>query len=79
MKSVHEPVRECISCGQKFLKHQLVRVVKNDADGVFPVVDEYRDAAEFPYSVSVTGRGSGTVTCYVNDVEQWSQNVNFAG
>ena len=56
-----------------------VRVVKNDADGVFPVVDEYRDASEFPYSVSVTGRGSGTVTCYVNDVEQWSQNVNFAG
>lgn len=30
MKSVHEPVRECISCGQKFLKHQLVRVVKNE-------------------------------------------------
>ncbi len=56
-----------------------VRVVKNDADGVFPVVDEYRDAAEFPYSVSVTGRGSGTVTCYINDVMQWSQNVNFAG
>lgn len=30
MKSVHEPVRECISCGQRFLKHQLVRVVKNE-------------------------------------------------
>ncbi|MDO4530580.1 MAG: protein kinase [Bacillota bacterium] len=56
-----------------------VRVVKNDADGVFPVVDEYRDESEFPYSISVTGRGSGTVTCYINDVQQWSQNVNFAG
>lgn len=55
-----------------------VRVVKNDADGVFPVVDQYRDAAEFPYSVSVTGRGSGTVTCYINDVQQWSQSVNFS-
>ena len=55
-----------------------VRVVKNDADGVFPVIDEYRDAANFPYSISVTGRGNGTVTCYVNDVQQWSQGVNFS-
>ncbi|MBR5269436.1 MAG: protein kinase [Anaerotignum sp.] len=56
-----------------------VRVVKNDADGVFPVIDEYRDAANFPYSISVTGRGNGTVTCYINDVQQWSQSVNFSG
>ena len=55
-----------------------VRVVKNDADGAYPVVDEYRDAANFPYSVAVTGRGSGTVTCCINDVQQWSQNVNFS-
>ncbi len=55
-----------------------VRVVKNDADGAYPVVDEYRDASEFPYSVSITGRGSGSVTCYINDVQQWSQNVNFS-
>lgn len=54
-----------------------VRVVKNDVDGAFPVVDEYRDASDFPYSVSVTGRGSGTVTCYMDNVQQWSQNVNF--
>ena len=31
MKSVHEPVRECISCGQKFLKNELLRVVKNES------------------------------------------------
>lgn len=55
-----------------------VRVVKNDADGVFPVVDEYRDTEDFPYSVAVTGRGSGTVTCYIDSVEQWTQNVNFS-
>ena len=54
-----------------------VRVVKNDADGAFPVVDEYRDASEFPYSVPVTGRGSGTVTCYLDNAQQWSQSVNF--
>ena len=54
-----------------------VRVVKNDVDGAFPVVDEYRDASEFPYSVAVTGRGSGTVTCYLDNVQQWSQSVNF--
>ena len=55
-----------------------VRVVKNDVDGMFPVVDEYRDISDFPYSISVTGKGSGTVTCYMNDVQQWSQNVNFS-
>ena len=54
-----------------------VRVVKNDADGAFPVVDEYRDVSEFPYSVPVTGRGSGTVTCYLDNAQQWSQSVNF--
>ncbi len=55
-----------------------VRVVKNDAEGAYPVVDEYRDADDFPYSVSVTGKGSGTVTCYIDNVEQWTQNVNFS-
>ncbi|MBE7010550.1 MAG: YlxR family protein [Ruminococcaceae bacterium] len=35
MKSVHEPIRECISCGQKFLKKELMRVVKNE-EGIFP-------------------------------------------
>ncbi len=55
-----------------------VRVVKTDADGAFPVVDEYRDASEFPYSISVTGKGSGNVTCYMDNVQQWSQSVNFA-
>lgn len=54
-----------------------VRVVKNDVDGAFPVVDEYRDVSDFPYSVPVTGRGSGTVTCYLDNVQQWSQNVSF--
>lgn len=55
-----------------------VRVVKNDADGMYPIVDEYRDASEFPYSVAVTGKGSGSVTCYIDNVQQWSQSVNFA-
>ena len=55
-----------------------VRVVKSDADGTTPVVDEYRDASEFPYNVPVTGRGSGTVTCSVDGAQQWSQNVNFS-
>lgn len=55
-----------------------VRVVKEDADGVYPVVDTYRDASDFPYSVSVTGKGSGTVTCFIDNVQQWSQSVNFS-
>ncbi len=55
-----------------------VRVVKNDADGLFPVVDETRNSTQFPYSVSITGRGSGTVSCYIDEELQWTQNVNFS-
>ena len=55
-----------------------VRVVKTDAEGAFPVVDEYRDVSDFPYSVPVTGKGSGSVTCYLNGAEQWTQSVNFS-
>ncbi|MFV0314495.1 MAG: protein kinase domain-containing protein [Anaerotignum sp.] len=56
-----------------------VRVVRNDADGLFPVVDEMRNATQFPYTVTITGRGSGTVSCYIDDALQWTQNVNFSG
>ena len=31
MKSVHEPTRECICCGEKFPKKMLLRIVKNDS------------------------------------------------
>lgn len=55
-----------------------VRVVRNDADGPFPVTDETRNVTSFPYSVSVSGRGSGTVSCYINEELQWTQNVNFS-
>ncbi len=30
MKSVHEPIRECICCGEKFPKRSLLRIVKNE-------------------------------------------------
>ncbi len=34
MKTVHQPTRECISCGEKFPKAELWRIVKNDS-GIF--------------------------------------------
>lgn len=55
-----------------------VRIVRDDADGLFPVVDETRNATQFPYSVTITGRGSGTVSCYIEEELQWTQNVNFS-
>ena len=30
MKRGHEPIRECVCCGQKFPKTSLVRIVKNE-------------------------------------------------
>jgi serine/threonine-protein kinase len=55
-----------------------VRIVRDDADGLFPVVDETRNSTGFPYTVTVTGRGSGTVSCYIDGELQWTQNVNFS-
>ncbi|WP_304508999.1 protein kinase domain-containing protein [Anaerotignum sp.] len=55
-----------------------VRVVRNDADGLFPAVDETRNSTQFPYTVTISGRGSGTVSCYIDDELQWTQNVNFS-
>lgn len=34
MKSVHKPVRECISCKQKLEKADMLRIVKNSS-GIF--------------------------------------------
>lgn len=31
MKSVHQPTRECICCGGKFSKAELLRIVKNES------------------------------------------------
>lgn len=55
-----------------------VRLVRNDADGLFPAVDETRNSTQFPYTVNISGRGSGTVSCYIDDELQWTQNVNFS-
>jgi serine/threonine-protein kinase len=55
-----------------------VRVVRDDADGLFPAVDETRNSTQFPYTVTISGRGSGTVSCYIDDELQWTQDVNFS-
>lgn len=31
MKSLRQPTRECICCGEKFPKNELLRIVKNEA------------------------------------------------
>lgn len=55
-----------------------VRVVKTDVDGVNVVVDDTKKLSELPFSIPVTGKGNGNVTCYMDGVEQWSESVNFA-
>ena len=30
-KPVHKPIRECICCGEKFPKNELLRIVKNES------------------------------------------------
>ncbi|MBR6729597.1 MAG: YlxR family protein [Clostridia bacterium] len=70
MKSVHEPVRECISCGRKLAKRELVRVVKNQ-EGIFLDMTGKAD-----------GRGAylcGSLPCVEKLVKQRRLNRAFRG
>lgn len=55
-----------------------VRVTKTDADGTSVAYENSHKLSDFPFSIAVMGRGSGTVTCYMDGVQQWSENVNFS-
>lgn len=54
-----------------------VKVVKTDADGTTTVIDETRNLSDFPFSIAVTGTGSGTVTGTVDGQTTLSENVTF--
>ena len=54
-----------------------VRVVKTDMDGVTVILDESKNNSDLPFSIAVAGKGSGTITCYMDGQEQWSESVNF--
>ncbi len=54
-----------------------VRVTREDLDGFYPVVDEFRKAEDFPYTIVVKGRGTATVSCYLNEKLQWTEVVAY--
>ncbi len=54
-----------------------VVIMKSDDNGTVAVMDAFHTTEEFPLSVSVTGKGSGTVTCTIDGVQQWSTAVTF--
>lgn len=54
-----------------------VKVVKTDAEGTTTVIDETRNLSDFPFSIAVTGTGSGTVTGTVDGQTTLSENVTF--
>ncbi|MEI3524657.1 MAG: hypothetical protein V8Q36_11600 [Anaerotignum sp.] len=45
--------------------------MKTDADGTTTVIDETRNLSDFPFSIAVTGTGSGTVTLDSG----WTDNI----
>ncbi len=55
-----------------------VRVVLNDVNGPMPLIDAYMDSSEFPYTLTVNGEGSGTVTCYIDNEMKWTEDVDFS-
>ena len=53
-------------------------MVKTDANGTETVLDETRNLSDFPFSIAVTGTGSGTVTGYLDGAVGLSESVNFS-
>lgn len=81
-----EETTETLAQAQKSFQIQLpegagdevyVRVTCDDADGFYPDVDEMKSSDNFPYTVTISGRGQGTVNCYIDGALQWSQTVTF--
>ena len=56
-----------------------VRMVKiENGTSSTDVYNSSVDASQFPFSVSVTGKGMAEIQLYINDSYQWSQYVNFS-
>ena len=56
-----------------------VRMVKiENGTSSSDVYNNSVDASQFPFSVSVTGKGAAEVQLFINDSYQWSQYVNFS-
>lgn len=56
-----------------------VRMVKvENGTNSSEVYNNSVDASQFPFSVSVTGKGAAEVQLYINDGYQWSQYVDFS-
>ena len=57
-----------------------VKVLKIDSDGATTVVlDTQKTVSELPAApVHITGSGKSEIQCYIDDVLQWSENVDFS-
>lgn len=57
-----------------------VKVLKIDSDGATTVVlDTQKVVSELPAApVHITGSGKSEIQCYIDDVLQWSENVDFS-
>ena len=54
-----------------------VQVIKTDANGTTTEVDTTKNLSDFPFSIAVTGTGSGTVTGYVDGNIVLTEAVEF--
>ena len=41
--------------------------------------DSKHALSDFPLSISVSGSGQAEIQCYIDNVYQWSQTVDFSG
>lgn len=57
-----------------------VKILKIDSDGATTVVlDTQKTVSELPAApVHITGSGKSEIQCYIDDVLQWSENVDFS-
>lgn len=56
-----------------------IKVLKTDSNGVMTtVLDTQKPASELPLGVTVTGTGTAEIQCFIDDVQQWSEKVDFS-
>lgn len=56
-----------------------VKVVVTGSDGsASTIIDETKNATDFPFIVSVTNSGKKEVKCYVDGALVWTESVNFS-
>lgn len=78
-KDVSKSFSISVPMGQTYGETVHVKVLQVGENGEEKVVmDSNKSLSEFPFNITVTGKGKAEIKCFLDDQYQWSENVNFS-